>query len=100
MAAALADAGRTAREVGLVHLSANGVVAVDEAERHALAALFGDHEPRFERVKEQIGENPAIGAIQLALAALELFEQPQLDAVLLNAFGAGGNFFSVVLTAA
>ncbi len=96
--AALDDAGCPLSRVGLVHLSRNGVPWMDEAEDEALAALFGTP-PHVEAIKLQIGENPCIGAVQLALAALALGEDPSLGAVLIDAFGAGGNFLAAVLTA-
>jgi hypothetical protein len=37
--------------------------------------------------------------MQLALGALALRDEPSLGAVLVNSFGAGGNFLSVVLSA-
>ena len=99
MGAALAEAGVSPRDVGLVHLSRNGVPSTDAAEEAALAAVFGLAAPRAVAVKEALGENPAIGAVQLALAADALRLDPALGAVLVNAFGAGGNFLAAVLTA-
>ncbi|HEY3351522.1 MAG TPA: beta-ketoacyl synthase N-terminal-like domain-containing protein [Thermoanaerobaculia bacterium] len=99
MNAALAEAGVTPRDVGLVHLSRNGVPATDAAEDAALAAVFGLAQPPAVAIKDALGENPAIGAIQLALAADALRTAPGLGAVLVNAFGAGGNFLAAVLTA-
>lgn len=98
MRAALAEAGVAADGVGLVHLSRNGVATTDAAEEAALADVFGLAQPRTAAVKEALGENPAIGAVQLALAADALRETPDLGAVLVNAFGAGGNFLAAVLT--
>lgn len=97
--AALAEAGVSPRDVGLVHLSRNGVPTTDAAEEAALAAVFGLALPRTAAIKESLGENPAIAAVQLALAADALHETPVLGAVLVNAFGAGGNFLAAVLTA-
>lgn len=99
MRAALAEAGVPPGEVGLIHLSKDGVAATDAAEEAALADVFGLALPRTAAVKEALGENPAIGAVQLALAAAALRETPALGAVLVNAFGAGGNFLAAVLTA-
>jgi len=98
MRAALDEAGVAPAAVGLVHLSKNGVVGTDEAEADALSRLFSPR-PRTAAVKDALGENPAIGAVQLALAAEELAVRPETGAVLVNAFGAGGNFLSAVLTA-
>jgi 3-oxoacyl-[acyl-carrier-protein] synthase II len=96
--AALADSGVEPVGVGLVHSSANGVPWVDAAEEAALADVFGTS-PRVERVKLQVGENPCSGALQLALAARALREEPSLGAVLVDSLGAGGNQIAVVLTA-
>ena len=61
-------------------------------------AVFGGA-PRVERVKLQAGENPCSGALQLALAARSLREEPSIGAVLVNSLGAGGNQIAVVLAA-
>ena len=96
--AALADAGVDPSRVGLVQASANGVPWVDAAEEAALAEVFGPA-PRVERPKLLVGENPCSGALQLALAARALREEPSLGAVLVNSLGAGGNQIAVVFTA-
>jgi 3-oxoacyl-(acyl-carrier-protein) synthase len=75
------------------------VPETDDAETRAVAQIFAPL-PRTVAVKEAIGENPFAGATQLALAAAELDERPETDAVLVNAFGAGGNFLCAVLTRA
>jgi len=97
--AALEEAGAAPGDVGLVHLSRNGVPATDSAEDAALASVFGPEPPRAVSIKDALGENPAIAAVQLALAADALRAEPTLGAVLVNAFGAGGNFLAAVLTA-
>lgn len=96
MHAALDEAGVAPADVGLIHLSRNGVLETDRGEEAALASVFAVR-PRAEAVKEKIGENPFAGAVQLALAAAELAERPETGAVLINAFGAGGNFLCAVL---
>jgi len=96
---ALDQAGLTPACIGLVHLSRNGSPFTDSAESAALADLFGAKLPRLMAVKESLGENPAIGAIQLALAAAELRANPEVGAILIDAFGAGGNVLAAVLTA-
>jgi len=97
MNASLDEAGVPPAGVGIVHLSRNGVAATDDAEAAALAAVF-PKPPPVAAVKEAIGENPFAGAVQLALAVAALHENPALGAVLVNAFGAGGNFMCAVLT--
>ncbi len=96
MRAALDEAGLAPPDVGLVHLSRNGVTGTDEAEARAIRMLFPSP-PRTVAVKDALGENPAIGAVQLALAAEELARSPETGAVLVNAFGAGGNILCTVL---
>ncbi len=96
---ALDEAGLAPSAIGLVHLSRNGSPFTDEAETAALSDVFGAKQPRLSAVKESLGENPAIGAIQIALAAAELRADPSLGAILIDAFGAGGNVLAAVLTA-
>ena len=55
--------------------------------------------PRVERVKLQAGENPCSGALQLALAARALRDDPSLGAAVVNSLGAGGNQIVAVFTA-
>ncbi len=93
--AAVVSPGR----VGLVHASTNGVPGTDAAEAEALASLFGGR-PRVETVKQQIGENPVVTALQLALAAAALRDDPSLGVAVVNALGAGGNQIVAVLGAA
>ncbi len=97
MRAALEEAGVAPSGVGLVHLSRNGVPETDGAEALALGTVF-TRPPRTAAVKDALGENPFAGAVQLSLAAAELAERPETNAVLVNAFGAGGNFLCAVLT--
>jgi 3-oxoacyl-(acyl-carrier-protein) synthase len=95
---ALDEAGLAPSEIGLVHLSRNGSPFTDAAEDAALADVFGAKRPRTMAVKDSLGENPAIGAIQVALAAAELRADPGTGAILIDAFGAGGNVLAAVLT--
>ena len=95
--AALDEAGLPPSAIGLVHLSRNGVLLTDEAEARALAEVFPKLPPTA-AVKEALGENPCAGAIQMALAAAQLAERPATGAVLVDAFGAGGNFLAAVFS--
>jgi 3-oxoacyl-(acyl-carrier-protein) synthase len=96
---ALDQAGLAPSGIGLVHLSRNGSPFTDAAESAALTDVFGAQLPRTVAVKDSLGENPAIGAIQVALAAAELRADPGTGAILIDAFGAGGNVLAAVLTA-
>lgn len=100
MSGALDEAGVSPSRVGLVHLSADGVPWMDASEREALSIVFGDHLPPTAEAKGQLGENPAIVAVQMALASRGLADDPSLGCVLVNAFGAGGNYLTLALTAA
>jgi 3-oxoacyl-[acyl-carrier-protein] synthase II len=95
--AALDEAGVAPSGIGLVHLSRNGVPETDEAEARAITEVFPTL-PRTAAVKEALGENPFAGAVQMALAVAELRERPETGAILVNAFGAGGNFLCAVLS--
>ncbi len=97
MRKALAEAGCGPLDIGLIHLSANGFTPLDDAESEAIRAVFSQRPVAHVRVKRQLGENPAIVAVQIALAAASLGDRSPSGAVLLNAFGAGGNFMSLVL---
>jgi 3-oxoacyl-(acyl-carrier-protein) synthase len=96
MERALSDASSRAESISLVHLSANGVPWMDEAEIRALEMVFGKNLPATQTVKTQLGENPAIVAVQMALAADSLRNDPGLGSVLVNSFGAGGTFLCAV----
>ena len=58
MRAALDEAGVAPRDVGLVHLSRNGVPATDEAEDAALAAVFGLAQPPDRRDQGRARREP------------------------------------------
>lgn len=94
---ALDEAGLDASDVGLVHLSRNGAPGTDAAEALAIEAVFPSP-PRTSAIKEALGEQPFAGAVQMALAAAELSDRPETGAVLVNGFGAGGNFFCALLS--
>lgn len=96
---ALAEAGVAPDEVDLVHVAANGVPVTDAAEKAALRLVF-DRDVPTAAVKAGLGENPAIGAVQLALAAAAFGDDPAPRAVVVNGIGAGGNFLTAVLTPA
>ncbi len=96
MRSALEEAHLQPDGIDLVHLAANGTSWMDLAEREGLSRVFGERMPRNLAIKEQIGENPCSGAAQLSLGALAVSEGAK--GVLIDSFGAGGNFFSAVLT--
>jgi len=94
---ALADAHVDPSSVSAVHLSEDGCPWMDDAESRAMERVFSGQPPRSLAIKRQLGENPAIVAIQIALAADSFRHDPNQNAVLINAFGAGGNFACAVL---
>ncbi|HET7453608.1 MAG TPA: beta-ketoacyl synthase N-terminal-like domain-containing protein, partial [Thermoanaerobaculia bacterium] len=91
---ALDRAGADAGAVDLILLSRNGRRAIDEMEERVLARLLG-RSARTIAVKEAIGEMAAAGGAQLVTAAREISEG-RASAVLVDSFGAGGNFLSAV----
>lgn len=94
MKGALDRAGVAPSEVGLVMLSANGRMEIDAMERRALDRLVG-RKPAL-AVKDSIGEMAAAGGAQL-VAATAAVAEGRAETVLVNSFGAGGNFLSAVL---
>jgi 3-oxoacyl-[acyl-carrier-protein] synthase II len=102
---ALEDAGVRAREIDLVLTSRNGVIEMDRAEAEVLEAVFGGP-PRTVSVKNAIGEMAASGGGQIVAACravsprdnpLAPGERPRH--VLVDSFGAGGNFLAAVFEA-
>ncbi|HZI65552.1 MAG TPA: beta-ketoacyl synthase N-terminal-like domain-containing protein [Thermoanaerobaculia bacterium] len=89
-----------------VHLwlpSANGVVEMDRAEAAVMSEIFGSDVPRAIYVKRAIGEMAAAGGAQMVAACRALADGEAAfpaDArprrVLVNSFGAGGNFFAAL----
>ncbi len=102
--AALDDAGVSPDEIDLLFPSRNGVTEMDRAEEETLRAVFGSL-PRAIPVKEAIGEMAAAGGGQI-VAASRAVAGPDISGalvvprhVLVNSFGAGGNFLAAVLEA-
>jgi 3-oxoacyl-(acyl-carrier-protein) synthase len=93
---ALNRAGVDAASVDLVLTTANGRPEVDATEKRVLGRVFGPG-PRRIAVKDAIGEMAAAGGAQLVVAAHEIAEGHAATAVV-DSFGAGGNFISVVLS--
>jgi 3-oxoacyl-(acyl-carrier-protein) synthase len=93
-----------------IHLcfpSANGVVEMDRAEEGVLSEMFGRAVPPKISVKDAIGEMAAAGGGQIVAACRALAdpdgpfpENAQPRRVLVNSFGAGGNFFAAVFESA
>ena len=89
-----------------IHLcfpSANGVVEMDRAEESVLSEIFGGAVPPRILVKAAIGEMAAAGGGQIVAACRALadpngpFRQSARPRrVLIDSFGAGGNFFAAV----
>ena len=103
MRGALKDAEMSPDRIGLCFTSRNGVTEMDAAERDALRSVFGDI-PREVSVKDAIGEMAASGGGQIVAACRAVAdpENPVWEGapprpVLINSFGAGGNFLAAVL---
>jgi 3-oxoacyl-[acyl-carrier-protein] synthase II len=99
LAAAQAEPG----DVRLWFPSRNGVVEMDRAEEAVMSELFRGAVPPGVAVKEAIGEMAAAGGAQIVAACRALADPDNLfppgaepRRVLVNSFGAGGNFFSAV----
>jgi len=106
MSGALADAGVSPADIGLVFPSRDGVDDMDAAEADALRRLFGTPPPEIE-VKRAIGEMAASGGGQLVAACRAVADSGGPFAgsgrprrALVNSFGAGGNFLAAVIEAA
>jgi 3-oxoacyl-(acyl-carrier-protein) synthase len=100
---ALEDAGLSPSMIDMVLPSRNGVLAVDRAEEEVLSSVFG-HRPTSVSVKDAIGEMAAAGGGQMVAAsrAVSPRESPLPEArrprrVLIDSFGAGGNFLAAVI---
>ena len=123
MQAALSDAGVTPVDIDYVNLHGTGTQDNDMAEARALKALFGSEMPTLSSVKGASGHSlAAAGAIEAVISAISISEgvipantgcrtpdpalkltpllapiQKQVDTVLSNSFGFGGNNASLVL---
>ena len=100
---AIEDAGLTASQIDLVLPSKNGVLEMDRVEEEVLGAVFGGA-PRSVSVKDAIGEMAAAGGGQMVAAcrAVAARDNPLSGGwrprrVLVNSFGAGGNFLAAVV---
>lgn len=100
---ALADAGALPEEIGLWFPSRNGVVEMDRAEADVVKRVFGEA-PRAVSVKSAVGEMAASGGGQLVAATLAIADPgapfppgSRTRKVLIDSFGAGGNFLAAVL---
>ncbi len=94
---AAARAGCDAASIDLVLLTRNGRKEMDEVECVALDRFFGGRIPETLAVKDAIGEMAAAGGAQLVAAASALGRDGGPKRALVNSFGAGGNFISLVL---
>ncbi len=94
---ALDRAGWEASSVDLVLATRNGRIEMDEIECRVLDRLFGGRIPETVAVKAQIGEMAAAGGAQIVAACRLFAEDGGPRRALVNSFGAGGNFISLVL---
>jgi 3-oxoacyl-[acyl-carrier-protein] synthase II len=103
---ALDDAGASPGQIDLLLPSRNGVTEMDRAEEEVLQRVFAAAPPAVS-VKDAIGEMAAAGGGQVVAAcravanAEGLFPRvPRPRRVLIDSFGAGGNFLAAVIEAA
>jgi nodulation protein E len=96
---ALTDGGLAPADVELWLPSRDGVEEMDRAELEVMRTIFGSRLPPELSVKDAIGEMAAAGGAQL-VAATRAIAGGRARRVLVNSFGAGGNFLSAVLEAA
>jgi 3-oxoacyl-(acyl-carrier-protein) synthase len=101
---ALDDAGVSPGQIDLLLPSRNGVVEMDRAEEEVLGLVFETAPPAVS-VKDAIGEMAAAGGGQIvaacrALAGAEGVLTSRPRRVLIDSFGAGGNFLAAVFEAA
>jgi 3-oxoacyl-[acyl-carrier-protein] synthase II len=96
---ALDDAGAKPSDVDLWLSSRDGVVEMDRAEAEVMRSIFGEAPPPELSVKDAIGEMAAAGGAQLVAASRALAAGGPRR-VLVNSFGAGGNFLAAILEAA
>ncbi|MGH9440677.1 MAG: beta-ketoacyl-[acyl-carrier-protein] synthase family protein [Thermoanaerobaculia bacterium] len=94
---ALDRAGADASSVDLVLLTRNGREEIDEIECRVLDRLFRGRIPETLAVKDKIGEMAAAGGAEIVAACCRLAEEGGPGLALVNSFGAGGNFISLVL---
>jgi 3-oxoacyl-[acyl-carrier-protein] synthase II len=123
MALAIADAGLTPAEIGVVYASANATVGLDAIEASALTQVFGAARPVITSIKGAIGESGAASAAACVaavvcgaigkvppIAGLQQIDQTAQplalaraaveapgEIALVNSVASGGALFSVVL---
>lgn len=101
---ALDDAGVSPGRIDLLFPSRNGVVEMDRAEEEVLGLVFGTAPPAVS-VKDAIGEMAAAGGGQIVAACRAIAGPEGLPnasrpgRVLIDSFGAGGNFLAAVFEA-
>jgi 3-oxoacyl-[acyl-carrier-protein] synthase II len=100
---ALDDAGVSPGQIDLLFPSRNGVTEMDRAEKEVLQRVFAAAPPAVS-VKDAIGEMAAAGGGQIVAACRAVADAEGLLArvarprrVLIDSFGAGGNFLAAVI---
>jgi 3-oxoacyl-[acyl-carrier-protein] synthase II len=103
---ALDDAGVSPGQIDLLFPSRNGVTEMDRAEEEVLQRVFAAAPPAVS-VKDAIGEMAAAGGGQIVAACRAVADAegllprvPRPRRVLIDSFGAGGNFLAAVIEAA
>jgi 3-oxoacyl-(acyl-carrier-protein) synthase len=103
---ALDDAGVSPGQIDLLFPSRNGVAEMDRAEEEVLRRVFAAQPPAVS-VKDAIGEMAAAGGGQIVAACRAVADpegclpgSPRPRRVLIDSFGAGGNFLAAVIEAA
>jgi 3-oxoacyl-(acyl-carrier-protein) synthase len=93
IAAALAEAGVDAGDIGHVYTSASGDAARDQWERALLDRALGPHEPSRRSLSLTVGRHSGLAARTIAVAAAEATDR----LALVHAVARGGNQVAIVV---
>ena len=96
---ALVDANVSASDIQYVNSHGTGTVNNDASEMAALKRIFGDKMPQIESTKNITGHTTsAAGAIEAVICIQKLLQNSQLQNVMDNSFGFGGNDTSLIFS--